>query len=290
MTVHALTRDALSLEPLPEPPENEDKHARGTLLVVAGGARVPGAAVLTGRAGLRVGAGRLQLAAARASAIALGLAVPEAAVFWVRTSSDGELGTGAVRDLGSVAAEADAIVVGPGLLRPKAAAAMAEDLLRANMAKGVVVDAAALPGLAAGTFGALARGRVVLTPHAGEMARMMDADRTAVTADPLGYARRAAERFTSVVVMKGATTYVATPAGRAWRHEGGVVGLATSGSGDVLAGVIGGLLARGAAAETAALWGVHLHAQCGKHLTEILGPVGFLASDVIDVLPTVLPR
>ncbi len=119
---------------------------------------------------------------------------------------------------------------------------------------------------------------------------MMNVSEEAVKADPLGWGQRAAERFQSVVVMKGATSFVVTPAGQAWRHDGGVVGLGTSGSGDVLAGIIAGLLARGAAPERAARWGVYLHAAAGARLTEALGPLGFLASDLLDVLPKVLPR
>jgi ADP-dependent NAD(P)H-hydrate dehydratase len=290
MSVRPLTAETLAEFPLPEPPPDGDKHDRGSLLVVAGGGAVPGAALLTGRAALRVGAGRVRLAAGGPASAALGLAIPEARIVTVPTTEAGDFRGRAARSLSAVAETSDAIVVGPGLIETRIAGRLTRALLGAHRTAGVVVDAAALPRGEDGPFARLAAGRAVLTPHAGEMATMMGVEKEAVTADSLEWARRAAERFQSVVVMKGATTFVAPPGGQAWRHDGGVVGLGTSGSGDVLAGIIGGLLARGAAPEQAAAWGVHLHAAAGARLTEALGPLGFLASDLLDVLPSVLPR
>jgi ADP-dependent NAD(P)H-hydrate dehydratase len=137
-------------------------------------------------------------------------------------------------------------------------------------------------------FAARAGGRVVLTPHAGEMAALCDCSKDEVLADPLGMARTAARRLKAVVIMKGAVTFIVSPDGAAWRHEGGPPGLGVSGSGDVLAGVVGGLLARGAAPLEAALWGVRLHAAAGVRLSRDIGPLGFLASEIVDVLPGVL--
>ncbi|RZJ45611.1 MAG: NAD(P)H-hydrate dehydratase, partial [Brevundimonas sp.] len=139
-------------------------------------------------------------------------------------------------------------------------------------------------------FASAAAGRTVLTPHAGEMAALLGRNKEAVRADPLDAARQAAALFQSVVVMKGATTFVVTPDGAAWRHDGGVAGLGTSGSGDVLAGAVGGLLARGAAPLAAALWGVALHAQAGADLAAAGAPLGFLARELPDRLPVVLAR
>jgi len=291
MSVEALTAAALAARPLPRPPEDEDKIARGTVLVAAGGPATPGAPILTGQAALRVGAGRLQLAASAAVANALGLAVPEAGVVLLPVSATGEFAAAAGPDLSRALAAGDALVLGPGVGDVTAAAALLEHALVDHAAIGVVADAAALPAVRDGArLAPLAAGRLVLTPHAGEMARMMEMNKDEVAADPVGLARRAAADLDAVVVLKGATTFIAAPGGPVWRHDGGVVGLATSGSGDVLAGIIGGLLARGAAAETAALWGVHLHASAGARLTERFGPVGFLASDLLPVLPTLLPR
>jgi ADP-dependent NAD(P)H-hydrate dehydratase len=290
MSLQALTLERLAEIPLPWPPEGGDKHDRGTVLVAAGGPDVPGAAVLTGRAALRVGAGRIRLAAARASALALGLAVPEAGIVRLAAGWDEHLLRSAARALARAAADCDALVIGPGLTDPGVARRLSRDSLQANVTAGAVIDAAALPRAAEAVgFARLAGGRVVLTPHAGEMAGMMDVGKARVMAEAPALAREAAARFQAVVVLKGAVTHVATPAGRCWRHEGGVVGLATSGSGDVLAGAISGLIGRGAAPECAALWGVYLHAAAGAQLSKTMGPLGFTASDVVERLPRLLP-
>jgi NAD(P)H-hydrate repair Nnr-like enzyme with NAD(P)H-hydrate dehydratase domain len=90
------------------------------------------------------------------------------------------------------------------------------------------------------------------------------------------------------VALKGAETWIATPQGRCWRHAGGNVGLATSGSGDVLAGLIAGLLARGAPPEQAAAWGIALHARAGRRLCERLGPLGLLARELAAEVPALM--
>jgi len=106
--------------------------------------------------------------------------------------------------------------------------------------------------------------------------------------DPERTARAAAERWNAVVALKGATTFIASPQGRAWRHDGGCVGLATSGSGDTLAGIVTGLAARGAPLEQAAVWGVALHARAGDALTARLGPLGYLASEMPGEIPRLM--
>ncbi|RYY77678.1 MAG: NAD(P)H-hydrate dehydratase, partial [Comamonadaceae bacterium] len=125
-------------------------------------------------------------------------------------------------------------------------------------------------------------------PHAGEMAHLTGDDKEAILDDPLAAARRAAQRWNAVVAVKGPTTVVATPGGTAWQHSGGNCGLATSGSGDTLAGAIAGLCARGASLEQACGWGVVLHAQAGDRLARRLGPVGYLAREIPDAMLEVL--
>jgi NAD(P)H-hydrate repair Nnr-like enzyme with NAD(P)H-hydrate dehydratase domain len=120
------------------------------------------------------------------------------------------------------------------------------------------------------------------------MARLSGSSREDVEGDPLGAAREVARATGAVVVMKGADTFIVSPDGRAWRHRDGVVGLATSGSGDVLAGVIGGLLARGASPLVASVWGVCLHGGAGARLATRIGPLGFLARELLDELPALL--
>jgi NAD(P)H-hydrate repair Nnr-like enzyme with NAD(P)H-hydrate dehydratase domain len=120
------------------------------------------------------------------------------------------------------------------------------------------------------------------------MARLLECEAEEVEADPLAATRRAARRFNAVALVKGQFTFVSDPDGRAFRFEGGGVGLATSGSGDVLAGIIGGLGARGADPLTATLWGVFLHGEAGRRLSKQVGRIGFLARELLDQVPKVM--
>ena len=274
---------ALSHYPLPPLPADGDKEDRGAVLVVGGDAVMAGAAILAGVAALSVGAGKLQLRADRASAAAVAVAVPEARIVIATAVSASPLVQPAVK--------ASALVLGPGMDAGKTQRRLALRLLDSAPAVSAVIDAGALPvHHEAAAFAARAGGRTVMTPHAGEMAAILGRAKDAIRADPLGAAREAAAMFRSVVVMKGATTFVVSPDGAAWRHDGGVAGLGTSGSGDVLAGAIGGILARGAPPVVAALWGVVLHAEAGSDLAAAGAPRGFLARDLPGRLPFVLAR
>lgn len=266
-----------------------DKSSRGQVLVVGGGGRVPGASLLTGIAALRAGAGKLQLAAPVMTAAALGVAVPEAAIIAVDSTDEGELAPDAAVALAEPATRADALVIGPGMMNPELAGALALRLMGAETQGSILLDAAAMTGLdySDPRVRALA-GRLVLTPHAGEMAKLSGLARTTVEDDPLAVARQVAQTAGAVVVMKGAESFIVSPDGRAWRHRDGVFGLATSGSGDVLAGIIGGLLARGAAPLVAAVWGVCVHGAAGAALAERIAPLGFLARELLGEIPGVL--
>jgi hydroxyethylthiazole kinase-like uncharacterized protein yjeF len=153
----------------------------------------------------------------------------------------------------------------------------------------LVLDAAVLGSLAPRADALRAwKGGAIVLPHAGEMARLLQCDAEEVGADPLGAARRAAERFNVVAVMKGQSSYIVAPDGRAFRYSGGGVGLATSGSGDTLAGIVGGLAARGADPAVAAIWGVYLHGAAGRRLMNEVGRVGFLARELLDLVPRLM--
>ncbi len=132
------------------------------------------------------------------------------------------------------------------------------------------------------------RGRAVITPHAGEMASIKGLSKEAVGRDPLATARRAAKHLRAVVVLKGRETHIAAPDGEAFRNRAGNVGLATSGSGDTLAGVIAGLIARGADPVRATLWGVFLHGEAGARLARSRGPLGFMARELPGEVPRIM--
>jgi NAD(P)H-hydrate repair Nnr-like enzyme with NAD(P)H-hydrate dehydratase domain len=131
---------------------------------------------------------------------------------------------------------------------------------------------------------------VLLTPHAGEMASLIAASKEDVAANPADTALTAARAWNAVVALKGAITYIAAPDGRLRRHEGGNFGLATSGSGDVLGGLIAGLAARGAPLEQASMWGVALHARAGERLAERGGVIGYLAREIAGEVPRLMAQ
>ena len=279
----------LRANPLPPIAGDTSKNARGRVLVVGGAATVPGALLLTGEAALRVGAGKMRMATVASVALALGIAFPEAAVLAL-PERDGEIGAGAAAELAEHAGRADAVVLGPGMSDLDAARALVPELAAIEAPEATLV----LDALAVACAGKLAdalapwRGRLVLTPHHGEMAALCDCDADTVRADGHTLAQQVAARFGAVVVLKDAETLIVSPDGGTVHYAGGGPGLGTGGSGDVLAGVVGGLLARGAAPAIAAGWGVWLHGEAGRRLAREVGTLGFLGRELLPLLPGLL--
>lgn len=289
MTQDMLTTAVLTQHPLPVPQEGS-KDERGSALILGGSASVPGAALLAGVAALRVGAGKLKIATAGSAATGMALAVPEAMVIGLPETPEGDIDGEQASDCVRKAAKGcDALLVGPGLMESGPTTALGIALLDALPSAAFILDAAAVCGLAphAGDV-RRHKGRVVITPHAGEMAQLLDRSRDAVEADPLDAALAAADLLHVTVVMKGARTWIVDPEGARFLYEGGGVGLATSGSGDALAGLVVGLLARGLKPLAAALWGVFLHGEAGRRLSQSVGPVGFLARELSGEVPRLL--
>ena len=282
-----LDRAALGRHPLPSI-AGGDKDSHGQILVIAGSRDVPGAALLAAHGAMRAGAGKLQIAAPDVIAVPLGIAMPEAKVVGHASHRDGGFATSALDALGELASRADAIVAGPGLESNNAAAPLAAILLASG--KRLALDAAllrVLPGCAAE---ARAAGESpILLPHAGEMASLLGCDTAEVEADPLAAGRACATRYGATVLVKGVQSHVVAPDGSAWHYSGGGPGLGVSGSGDVLAGITGGLLARGAEPLAALLWSVWLHGEAGRALGDKVGSLGFLAREIPGEIPGLLP-
>jgi hydroxyethylthiazole kinase-like uncharacterized protein yjeF len=272
--------------PLPEVAEDSDKEDRGRLLVIAGSRELAGAAKLAGVAGLRAGAGKLQIATAASIAPQLAIAVPEARVVGFAESGEGCFPTEGVERLLDLAGSAQAVMIGCGLQNGPPLEALLDALLASGLGVPLVLDAAVLGCLAPRAKAVSAwRGGAILLPHAREMARLLECEPGEIEADPLSATRRAAKRFNAVALVKGQFSFISDPEGRAFRFEGGGVGLATSGSGDALAGIVGGLAARGADPLTATLWGVYLHGEAGRRLSKEVGRIGFLARELLDQVP-----
>lgn len=270
---------------LPDP--GGSKQARGRVLVVGGAAGSPGGVALAGLAALRVGTGKVQLALAASVAPAMAAAFPEAGVIALAETDSGSiLGTTAAEQLSGAVTSADAVLIGPGLDDADEADALLRGLLPAIDAEtAIALDAyalGALPGLADLDGGV--RGRPtspVLTPNVAELGRLLERE---VDADQ----RAVVEAATSYEACVTAQTLIADRDARSWRVPSGHPGLATAGSGDVLAGLVAGLLAREASSAQAACWGTYLHSVAGERLASSVGGIGFLARELVDHVPPVL--
>jgi ADP-dependent NAD(P)H-hydrate dehydratase len=303
-----LIDDALLRDwPLPIPSDDGDKEQRGRFMVIAGSREMPGAVILAATAALRAGAGKLTIATGASVAQLVALAMPESRVIALPETARGGISPAAAAQMDTLTQRMDAVLIGPGMLDEPATCEFTRALLPRLGDVCVVLDAAAMsvvrddmhepadapwrpelmsggPALAPLVF----RRPPLLTPHAGEMAHLTGEDKDAILADPVGAALAAARRWNAVVALKGATTVIALPDGRLWRHEGGNIGLAVSGSGDTLSGVIAGLAARGAPLEQASAWGVALHARAGERLAARFGTLGYLAREIAAEIPPLM--
>jgi NAD(P)H-hydrate epimerase len=257
------------------------EHRAGAVALLAGSAGMTGAALLAARGAVRMGAGYASMGTTAATEAAKAAVLPEVLSAVV---SDGEvLGPEALERFAGVLDAAGALGIGPGLGRGDAQ----RDLVNAALGEvkqPVVADADALNVLA-GDAGALTgrSGATVITPHPGELARLLQTSIGDVQADRLSSARRAAQSFNCVVLLKGHRTVVAEPRGRAVVNPTGTPHLATAGTGDVLTGAIAALLAAGVPAFDAAWAAAFVHGVAGRLAAERLGP-GVLAWDVAESL------
>ncbi len=270
---------------LPGPGSGKDE--RGSVLVIGGARKTPGATLLAGTAALRAGAGRLTLAVAESAAVPLAVALPEAGVIGLPETRSGSVRSDGIAALETELGAADAILIGPGLDNPDETAGLLRELLLqvpANETPAIVIDAYAL-----GILQRLQReirewgGPLILTPNPTESGLLLGRDLRDLRVD----AASIAEKYHAVISCQGIIAEPADPAAtaRCWEITTGSGGLGTSGSGDVLAGTIAGLRARGATSAQAACWGTHLHAAAGDRLASRKGSPGYLARELADELP-----
>lgn len=272
----------------PLPPPGGEKESRGRVLVVGGTSHTPGAVLLAGEAVLRAGAGKLQVATAEPVAAALAVAVPEALVVGLPTSGEGDLEEGTADRLTALADDTDAVLVGSGFSDLEATLRLLRALVP-RLRGPLVLDAVASAYLGEG--GGDVRhlsGGCVLSANPGEVAATLGTQTQDVERDPVAAAARRADRSGAVVLCGGQTKTVAAPDGRLWSADVGGPGLGVSGSGDVQAGILAGLLGRGAEPAQAAVWGAYLHGRAGDALATRDGTVGFLARHISGEVPGLL--
>ncbi|WP_314148358.1 NAD(P)H-hydrate dehydratase [uncultured Leifsonia sp.] len=271
------TVDGALLRGWPLPAPGDSKRSRGQLVVIGGARRSPGAALLAGRAALRVGAGRLTLGIGASAATASAVAFPESGVVPLAENRAGSVLARSLPGLAADVREADAVLLGPGLDDIGECAGMLRRLPRLLRRDAVLVlDAYALAAVA-GRPRLLRGTRGILTPNPIEAEHLLGHP----IDDPADAALRIARRYDAVVSCQGA---VAGPDGRVLRIPDGGPVLGTSGSGDALAGAIAGLAARGCTPLQAATWGTYLHGAAGDTLAREIAPLGVLAGEIADRL------
>ncbi|MCZ2823249.1 MULTISPECIES: NAD(P)H-hydrate dehydratase [unclassified Modestobacter] len=271
---------------LPEP--TGGKEARGSILVVGGSTETVGAVLLAAEAALRSGAGKLQVVVPSKVAPHVSISLPEALVRGVPSTEAGAIRGSSAELLLDLAQQASAVLIGPGMADEPETRRLVEELLP-ELQGPVALDAL---GLAAVTADPACLhhlgGNVVLTPNPTELAIALHAGQQELDDDLAGAAQRLAEQAHAVVALGGATSWIAVPDGRLWADESGGAGLGVSGSGDVRAGIVAGLLARGAEPAQAAVWAAHVHGRAGERLAATVGRLGFLARELPPEIPRVM--
>ncbi|MDQ7797879.1 MAG: NAD(P)H-hydrate dehydratase [Candidatus Edwardsbacteria bacterium] len=269
---------------LPARKPDAHKGSCGTVLVLAGSAGMTGAAGLASNSAMRSGAGLVCLGVPESLNDILEAKLTEVITKPLPETRNRTLSLAALERILKLIDKADSMVIGPGLSGHPETAELVRTAVK-SIKIPAVLDADGLNALAARPELLGSAANLVLTPHYGELSRLLKTDISPIKRQPLKYALEAARRFNQTVVLKGAPTVTALPEGRAWINSTGNSGMATAGSGDVLAGLIGGLLAQGLSAERAAVLGVYLHGLAGDLAAADKTEYCLLAGDIIDHFP-----
>jgi NAD(P)H-hydrate epimerase len=287
--VMELITDGLAQAILPERPLNANKGSFGRVLVAAGSINYIGAAYLACTGALRVGAGLVTLATAASLQPVLATKLTEVTYLPLPESGPGIISAGAAEILREQFGRYDVLLLGCGLGQNPSTVEFVSSLLSGKGAPALVLDADALNLLAqVPDWWQPLPDDAIITPHPGEMSRLCGLSVDEVQADRLGIAEKFSALWRKTIVLKGAYTVIAAPDGRSRLSPFANPGLASAGTGDMLAGAIAGLAAQGLSLFEAASLGVYLHGRAGEMVKDTLGDAGMLASDLLPVLPVVI--
>jgi len=264
------------------------KGSCGKVLVVAGSKGLTGAAALAANAAMRSGAGLVTLGIAESLHDIMEVKLTEVMTRSLTEEvTSGFLGEEAFANIATLSLQNDVVAIGPGLGRHEETLSLVRQVIK-NVERPLVIDADALYALIGHTsILAEAKSMPILTPHPGEMARLVGLTADEVNQDRIYIARQAAVEWGSIIILKGARTVVAFPDGEVYINSSGNAGMATGGAGDVLTGVIGGLIGQGLSSHEAALAGVYIHGLAGDIVARS-GMIGMIASDIIKALPAAI--
>lgn len=281
---HILTsKDIKAL--LPKRSPNSHKTSFGHLLVIAGSAGKTGAAAMTSLSALRVGAGLVTLSIPASLNDLLEMKTTEVMTLPLPETDDLTLSVYAENILKEIFPKMTATALGPGLSTHPETVKLVRHLI-SNIEHPIVIDADGVNALI-GHLETLkdAKGPLILTPHPGEMARLLDITSKEIQKDRIGIAQKFALKHKVYLVLKGARTIISDPDGNIFINPTGNPGMATAGTGDVLTGMIGGLIAQGMEPLAAAKTAVYLHGLAGDQAAEEIGEMGMIASDIIERIP-----
>lgn len=267
-------------------PDDSNKGTLGSLLCICGSYGIAGAAIMAGKAALRCGIGLLKIAVPKSIYPVCATNILESVYYPLEETSNGVISSKNTDFLLEMCEKSSAVVIGCGLSVCDDTKNLVQSVIT-NCEKPLVIDADALncicnkPEILKNL-----KAPAIITPHPGEMARLLHSTPKTVNSNRENTAINFAKKFGVVTVLKGAGTIIASPDGEVYINHTGNSGMATGGSGDVLSGIIGSLLAQGAAPINAAAAGVFLHGTIGDLAAEKLGKISMLPTDMIDMIPT----
>lgn len=267
-------------------PDDSNKGSLGSLLCICGSYGMAGAAIMAGKAALRCGIGLLKIAVPKSIYPVCATNILESVYYPLEETSNGVISSKSTDFLLEMCEKSSAVVIGCGLSVCDDTKNLVQSVIT-NCEKPLVIDADALncicnkPEILKNL-----KAPAIITPHPGEMARLLHSTPKTVNSNRENTAIDFAKKFGVVTVLKGAGTIIASPDGEVYINHTGNSGMATGGSGDVLSGIIGSLLSQGAAPINAAAAGVFLHGTIGDLAAEKLGKISMLPTDMIDMIPT----
>lgn len=267
-------------------PDDSNKGTLGSLLCICGSYGMAGAAIMAGKAALRCGIGLLKIAVPKSIYPVCATNILESVYYPLEETSNGVISSKNTDFLLEMCEKSSAVVIGCGLSVCDDTKNLVQSVIT-NCKKPLVIDADALncicnkPEILKNL-----KAPAIITPHPGEMARLLHSTPKTVNSSRENTAINFAKKFGVVTVLKGAGTIIASPDGEVYINHTGNSGMATGGSGDVLSGIIGSLLAQGASPINAAAAGVFLHGTIGDLAAEKLGKISMLPTDMIDMIPT----
>lgn len=267
-------------------PDDSNKGTLGSLLCICGSYGMAGAAIMAGKAALRCGIGLLKIAVPKSIYPVCATNILESVYYPLEETSNGVISSKNTDFLLEMCEKSSAVVIGCGLSVCDDTKNLVQSVIT-NCEKPLVIDADALncicnkPEILKNL-----KAPAIITPHPGEMARLLHSTPKTVNSNRENTAINFAKKFGVVTVLKGAGTIIASPDGEVYINYTGNSGMATGGSGDVLSGIIGSLLAQGASPINAAAAGVFLHGTIGDLAAEKLGKISMLPTDMIDMIPT----